>query len=72
MEKSELLAVGKLMGYSVSATVNPFSGGRYWTAYVWRAGNNAPTVFSGKRTTKAQAITYGWECVNAEILRRAR
>lgn len=71
MDKGELIAVGKLLGYSVSATGNPFSNGRYWTTYVWRAGNSAPTVFSGRRTTKAQAITYGWECVNAEILRGA-
>ena len=63
MAKSKLLAVmavGKLLGYSVSATVNPFSGSKYWTAYVWKEGDTAPKVLAYKNTTKAQAIKHGW------------
>ena len=60
-------AVGRLLGYSVEATVNPFSGGRYWNTYV-RIHNGAPTVFSGRRTTKAQAIAYGWKCIGEALL----
>lgn len=67
---AEIEAIGKLLGYSVSASINPFSGGRYWNTYV-RIHNGAPTVFSGRRTTKAQAIAIGWEYLNAELLRRA-
>jgi|APCry1669188970_1035186.scaffolds.fasta_scaffold142794_2 hypothetical protein len=70
MDKSELLAVmavGELLGYSVDAKPNVF-GPKFWTAYVWKQGINAPTVVNTRRTTKTQAITYGWECVNEAIL----
>ena len=62
-------AVGKLLGYSVSANVNPFSGGKYWTSYLWRTGNNAPEIVNGLVSTEELAIAIGWEYLGAELLR---
>ena len=70
MAKSELLAVmavGKLLGYSVESTRNPFSP-KLWTTYIRIDGNHAPMVINGLSNSYELAIEHGWEWVRQAIL----
>jgi len=61
-------AVGKLLGYSVTSTNNPFSL-KYWTTYIWVEGYHAPMVIDGLSVSHEKAIEHGWKWVAQSILR---
>lgn len=55
-------AVGKLLGYSVESTRNPFSP-KLWTTYIRTQGNYAPMVINGLSDSYELAIEHGWNWV---------
>ena len=66
MDKSELLAVGKLLGYNVVAKPNPHERGT-WTTYINYVGRQAMTIISSSAMTEDSAMERGWDWVIEEL-----
>jgi hypothetical protein len=66
MEKSELLAVAKLLGYSVSAKRNEYNLS-YWITIVHGVYGKERYVIHGSNASKKIAIAYGWEWICSYI-----
>lgn len=66
MDKSELLAVGKLLGYNVVAKPNPFEQGT-WTSYITHEGQHAMMIMSKSAMTEDSAMERGWDWVIEEL-----
>tara|TARA_R110000772_G_scaffold1566_4_gene5332 strand:+ start:4443 stop:4667 length:225 start_codon:yes stop_codon:yes gene_type:complete len=66
MDTSELLAVGKLLGYNVVAKPNPFERGT-WTTYIKYEGQQAMIIISSSAMTEDSAMERGWDWVIEEL-----
>jgi hypothetical protein len=66
MDKNELLAVGKLLGYGVVAKQNPHERGT-WTSYIKYEGQQEMIIISSSAMTEDSAMERGWDWVIEEL-----
>jgi hypothetical protein len=66
MDKNELLAVGKLIGYDVIAKQNPHERGT-WTTFINYEGHHAMTIISSSALTEESAMERGWHWVSNKL-----
>lgn len=66
MDKRELRAIARLMGYEVIA-VNSRFGKEYWSSYVTNKGEGVMHVINTLNFSKETALAHGWDWVEKNV-----
>lgn len=67
MNRREIRAVAKLLGWSVTVQPNAFSP-MYWTGYVWIEGKGAPIVMKGLHNSRGDAYRHSWTWISIQFI----
>ena len=66
MDKRELHAIARLMGYEVTAVCSRFNPD-FWSSYVTNKGEGVMHVISTLNPSKETALAHGWDWVRHNV-----